>query len=432
MMLIREEGPTAAGTKIYTFSDQSSVEVPARYKVGEVVGRGAYGIVCSAVDTESGEMLAIKKVPRLFSDPVDGKRVLREVKALNFLRHPNIISLRDVFYNGPAESFAELYIVTELMETDMRKMLGSPRLRMGCGHCQYFTLQLLCALQYTHSAHIIHRDLKPANLLADSDCNLKLCDYGLSRGYYGSRQQQQGAAAAATNGGGSGCAAGNNDRDGGEAKEMTNYVVTRFYRPPELLLVCGRYDYAVDMWGAGCLAAELVSGKPLIAGRDYIHQLNLIVELLGLPDIARDLPDCTSTEALEYVQSLPPVRRRPLAEFCPQLHDRFHDPSFLNSFDDGTPPPQPEEAFRSFESFLFGLLKYRPAARLTAKEAIAHEWLGVIRGGQTEMEGCEAPQAYHWGFDDKAVTVQELRPMFIKEVEDFHASGRGCRAVPRA
>lgn len=449
-MLIKEEGPNAAGNKIYTFMDQSTLEVPQRYKVQEVIGRGAYGLVCSAVNTVNGDKLAIKRVGKLFSDAVDGKRVLREVKALGFLSHRNVMALKDVFFNGSPETFSDLYIVTELMETDMRKMLESPRLRMGAGHCQFFTLQLLCALQYVHSAHIIHRDLKPANLLTDSDCSLKLCDFGLSRGYYGPSSPNGGSNRGSAVSTAKGAAAGSpasratssgssvnakQTTSGGTAassgavkpamKEMTQYVVTRPYRPPELLLVCPSYDYAVDLWGVGCIAAEMVTGTALFAGRDYIHQLNLIVELLGMPDIANDLPDFTSTEAVHYLQSMPPVKQKTLAEYCPALCNRFRDASFLDSFDDDTPAYTTEEALRLFEDFLFSLLKYKPAARLSAKAAIAHPWLEAVRGGQTEIEGCEAASCYAWEYDDKPVTLAQLRQMFVQEVNEFHASHRG-------
>lgn len=422
-MLTKVEGPNLHGEKIYTFNAQYTLVVPQRYAVKEIIGRGAYGIVCSALDTTTGESVAVKKVSRLFEDAVDAKRLLREIKLLAFLDYPGILQLKDLFHQRDADSFTDLYIVTELMQTDIHTLLRSPKVRLSSGHCQYFSLQLLCALQYMHSAHVLHRDLKPGNLLTDADCNLKLCDFGLARGM---------------------------------GENMTHYVVTRWYRPPELLLVCKKYSYSVDLWAAGCLAVEMVTAKPLFPGRDYINQINLIVELLGLPDVQHDLPEGTSEEAMRYLQSLPRTRAKSLREYVPELYARFQQPDFFDSFDDAeedstttqksnssTPTAgsngvrvvgegeegdkssgsrqlyTPEKSYAIFERFAMGMLQYNPDKRLTARQAIAHPWLADVRGGLTEMDGCDATQPFTWELDDKPLTMRELRELFVQEIKDF-------------
>ncbi|KAK7200636.1 mitogen-activated protein kinase [Novymonas esmeraldas] len=409
MMLTKVEGPNAAGNKVYVFGvNDYRLEVPERYSVQHFVGRGAYGFVCSAVDAVTNEAVAIKKVTHLFDDAVDAKRVLREVKLLAALSHPNILSLKDLFKSpDPVDTYSELYVVTDLMESDMDAILRSPRIRLAAGHGQYFTLQLLCALQYAHSAHVLHRDLKPGNLLTDSECNLKLADFGLARGI-------------------------------GQDDTMTQYVFTRWYRPPELLLVCKHCSYSADMWAVGCLAAEMFTGKPLFPGKDYINQINRIVELLGVPDLVRDLPNSTSKEALHYLASLPPSKGKKLEEYAPELRRRFDETTFFDSFDteleeavaaEGATiarpqPRQPETYYSDFVDFIFGLLRYNPERRRTAKESIAHAWLTDVRGPQETIGGCEAAQAYRWDGDGASFTIPRLRQLFVEEIERFAATRR--------
>lgn len=393
MMLTKVEGPNEFGNKVFTFGGQYAIEVPSHYQVLDIIGRGAYGIVCSALNTETGEPVAIKKVSRLFEDPVDSKRVLREILLLSFLSHPNVLSLKDIFEPPNPDNFSDLYIITELMNTDMQTLLRLSKKRLTAGHCQYFSLQLLCALQYLHSANIVHRDLKPSNLLTDADCNLRLCDFGLARGVT-------------------------------DSKIMTQYVVTRWYRAPELLLACGAYDSSVDLWGAGCLVVEMVTGKPLLAGKDYIHQINLIIDLLGSPNVLQDLPSSISEEALEYLQSLPPSRSKSLEEICPDLRRRFEEHSFFDSFDDGEVHMAaiPEEYYAMFVDFVMGMLQYNPKARRSAKESVAHPWLAEVRGEQLEVDGCVSEAVFSWEYDDAELSTVQLREIFLEKIRSLRTA----------
>lgn len=129
------------------------------------------------------------------------------------------------------------------------KMFDMPHVSLCCFFWQYFLYQLLRGLKYMHSANVLHRDLKPCNLLLNANCDLKICDFGLAR-------------------------------ITSETDYMTEYVVTRWYRAPELLLNCSEYTAAIDIWSVGCILMEIFKREPLFPGRDYVQQLGLIVEVL--------------------------------------------------------------------------------------------------------------------------------------------------------
>ncbi|KAJ9441309.1 Mitogen-activated protein kinase 5 [Diplonema papillatum] len=224
--------------------------VDAKYCIKKSVGCGAYGIVCAAVNTETNERVAIKKIGKVFDDLVDGKRILRELKLLTFLDHENIIGIRDVLHPPSKHTFEDIYLVTELMDTDLHQVIRSKQ-ELTDEHHKYLMYQAIRALKYIHSANVLHRDLKPQNLLLNAQCDLLICDFGLARGF--------------------------------DDRGLTDYVVTRWYRPPELLLGSSQYSPAVDMWSIGCILAELINRKPLFPGRDYLHQLNIITDALGTP-----------------------------------------------------------------------------------------------------------------------------------------------------
>eukprot|EP00968_Pinguiococcus_pyrenoidosus_P012718 scaffold1130_cov195-Pinguiococcus_pyrenoidosus.AAC.79 len=169
------------------------------------------------------------------------KRLLREIRLLTLARHENIISVLNLPPPPPSKPFNDIYIVTDLMETDLHRIIYSDQ-ALGTDHVQYFIYQILRALKYLHSANVIHRDLKPSNILVNSNCDLKLCDFGLARGL--------------------------NPEDA--ESDLTEYVVTRWYRAPEVMLATQEYSCAIDVWSVGCIFAELLQRQPMFQGTDYV------------------------------------------------------------------------------------------------------------------------------------------------------------------
>ena len=163
---------TVSGTKFV---------VDERYEYIKQIGLGAYGVVCSCYDKKENRNVAIKKVGNAFEDLVDAKRIVREIKLLRYFDHDNIVSLYDIPKPPSRTGFNDIYIISDLMETDLHRVIYS-RQDLTDDHIQYFIYQILRGVLYMHSANIIHRDLKPANILANKNCDLKICDLGLGRG----------------------------------------------------------------------------------------------------------------------------------------------------------------------------------------------------------------------------------------------------------
>lgn len=228
-------------------------ECPARYTLRRPIGKGAYGVVCSAVDNFTGEEVAIKKISGIVDSVTDCRRTLREMRLLRHFKHENVISIRDVYVPaGDGPNFKDVYTVSELMATDLHNIIASNQ-GLTEEHCQYFTYQILKALKHIHSANVLHRDLKPSNILLNGNCDLKICDFGLAR------------------------------VNPEEASQLTAYVATRWYRAPEIMLCWREYTRAVDMWSVGCILAEIVGRRPLFPGTDFLHQLQLVTDVIGTP-----------------------------------------------------------------------------------------------------------------------------------------------------
>lgn len=226
--------------------------LPKRYCLKKKLGQGAYGCVAAAVDGVKATAVAIKKVKSAFDDTTDAKRILREVRVMRSMEHPNVLGLHDLLRPPSLEHFDDVYIVTKRMDQDLQSIVFS-KTPLNEDQSQWILYQCLAGLHYMHSAGVVHRDLKPANLLVDLEsCTIKICDFGLSRII----MEEEAL--------GDGAMDGAEPADGSASNTL--YVVTRWYRAPEVLLGYNKYDNSIDLWSLGCIFGELMHRRPLLNG----------------------------------------------------------------------------------------------------------------------------------------------------------------------
>jgi serine/threonine protein kinase len=205
------EQPTRPGIKAYKVLG-SRFELPEQYEIIDPVGSGAYGVVVAAKDKaedDQNNLVAIKKIEKAFEHKVFALRTLRELKIMRLLDHDNVLSIKTILKPESLDKFDQIYVVSELMETDLSQIIKSNQ-SLSDEHVQFFVYQILRGLKYIHSCGILHRDLKPRNLLVNSNCDLKICDFGLSRANIDSLMTS--------------------------SAQLTDYIATRWYRAPEVIL----------------------------------------------------------------------------------------------------------------------------------------------------------------------------------------------------
>ncbi|KAL5098830.1 hypothetical protein RYX36_003157 [Vicia faba] len=323
------------------------------------IGRGAYGIVCAAVNSDTREEVAIKKIANTFDNIIDAKRTLREIKLLRHMDHENIIAIKDIIRPPQKDAFNDVYIVYELMDTDLHQIIRSNQ-PLNLDHCQYFLYQLLRGLKYVHSANVLHRDLKPSNLLLNGNCDLKIGDFGLAR-------------------------------TTSETDFMTEYVVTRWYRAPELLLNCSEYTSAIDVWSVGCIFAEIMTRQPLFPGKDYVHQLRLITELLGSPDDS-SLGFLRSENVKRYLRQLPRFGKQNLSAKFPLMSVEPLD-------------------------LLEKMLIFDPDKRITVDEALCHPYLSSLHDINDEPV---IPMPFSFDFEQPSCTIDHIKELIWRESVKFN------------
>ncbi|XP_037938594.1 extracellular signal-regulated kinase 7 isoform X2 [Teleopsis dalmanni] len=226
------------------------------------LGKGAYGVVWKAVDKRTNGTVAVKKIFDAFRDETDAQRTFREIIFLNAFRsHPNVVSLHNVY---KASNNLDIYLIFEFMESDLHNIIKKGHILKDV-HKRYVMYQLLNAVKYLHSGNVIHRDLKPSNVLIDSKCRCKLADFGLARSvsFKANRGVEE-----------------SNTSEIDLQPLLTDYVATRWYRAPEILVASKRYTKGIDMWSLGCILGEMLRGKPLFQGTSTVNQIEKIINAL--------------------------------------------------------------------------------------------------------------------------------------------------------
>ncbi|KAL5203358.1 hypothetical protein ABZP36_014310 [Zizania latifolia] len=337
-----------------------------RYKIQEIIGKGSYGVVCSAIDQHTGNKVAIKKIQNIFEHLSDAARILREVKLLRLLQHPDIVEIKHIMLPPSRRDFRDIYVVFELMDTDLHQVIKAND-DLTKEHHQFFLYQMLRALKYIHTANVYHRDLKPKNILANANCKLKICDFGLARVAF---------------------------NDTPTTVFWTDYVATRWYRAPEL---CGsffsKYSPAIDTWSIGCIFAEILTGKPLFPGKNVVHQLDLMTDLLGTPSMDT-ISQIRNDKARRYLSSMRKKQPVPFSEKFPNA-----DPLALK--------------------LLQRLLAFDPKDRPTAEEALADPYFKGLAKVEREPS-CQPISKMEFEFERRKVTKEDIKELIFQEILEYH------------
>ncbi|KAH7102163.1 kinase-like protein [Auriculariales sp. MPI-PUGE-AT-0066] len=338
--------------------------VDANYIFVKELGTGAYGSVVAAKHRVTAQGIAIKRISSISSKRSSQSVVCVSSSPLlhHFRGHKNVRHRLE-----RSGDFDEVYCYEELMEADLHAIIRSGQ-PLSDAHFQSFIYQTLCGLKYIHSANVLHRDLKPGNLLVNADCELKICDFGLARS---DSSNSPGAA--------------------------------HWYRAPEIMLSYANYTTSIDVWSVGCILAELLGGKPIFKGRDYVDQLNQILHLLGTPT-EDTLRRVGSPRAQDYIRSLPIKPRVPFSTLYPHAN-----PLALE--------------------LLAQLLHFDPAKRVSAEQALAHPYLAVWHDPNDEPI---CPAKFDFSFEEEE-SMDGMKRLIVQEVEEFRdVVRRGRRGAGNA
>jgi len=349
-------------------SEEVERHVLRRFELGQKLGKGAYGIVWKVTEKRSRQVVALKKCFDAFRNATDAQRTFREIMYLQALSgHDNIVKLQHVI---KAENDRDIYLTFDHMETDLHAVIRANILEDI--HKKYVIYQLLRALKFIHTAELLHRDIKPSNLLLNSDCHVKVCDFGLCRSIKDSQTS-------------------------GPSPVLTDYVATRWYRAPEILLGSNHYTKGVDIWSVGCILGEMLDGRPIFPGTSTMNQLEKVIEVTGRPS-GEDIESMKSAFAPTMLESIPPTRQISLPEMF---------------------PGKAEEAL----DLIHMCLQFNPSNRCTSEEALKHPYVSEFMNPEDEPSYPGGP--IHISLDDnQKLTAADYREKLYREISSRRRAAR--------
>jgi len=418
-------------------------ELLGRYEPIREIGRGSYGVVYEGKSLKKwgkldvGVKVGIKKVRRVFNTETDAKRLLRELRILRILRnHDSIVTMYDIIPPKEPRRFGELTIVFEFVDADLSKIFRTNQFFTTL-HVQYMLYQILLGTKYMHSAKIVHRDLKPANILINEDCSIKICDFGLARGFSEDTEQltkgkdeEDAKDADAKDNADDGSSNPKKlskkkllDKKSKNKKKLnrgiTRHVVTRWYRGPEVILLQQKQETlsAVDMWSIGAIFAELLQMQrenrpdptkrgPVFPGdscfplsikdqMDYasrVDQMQVIFDVIGSPT-EEEIKKITDEKARKYLRNLPQRKKKNLKRMFPGCANDKHALDLL-----------------------LLLLKFDVDKRITVDKALEHPYLKPVRDPAHER----SKKPVTFSFENAQLGQKKLRELILEEVIKYN------------
>ena len=326
------------------------------------------------MDKASRKTVALKKIFDAFQNSTDAQRTFREImflQELNVHHHENIIRLLNVL---KADNDKDIYLVFEYMEINLHAVIRANILEEV--HKKYIIYQCIKAIYYMHSGELLHRDMKPSNVLLNSDCHVKLCDFGLARSVADMEDEKA------------------------NAPVLTDYVATRWYRAPEILLGSTRYTKGVDMWSLGCILGELLGESTMFPGESTMNQLEKVLEVLGKPS-KDDMKAIKSKHTATMLDSISVKPKKPWSTLYPNASADALD-------------------------LLDRLLQFNPDKRITALDALAHPYLTQFHATGDEPT-LSAPICISID-DNKRFKINEYRKYLYRKIIERKKQLRAKRA----
>ena len=356
-------------------------KIDERYEFNKQIGIGSYSIVCSCYDKKESRNVAIKKISNAFDDINDARRIFREMKLLRYFNHDNIIPLLDIQKPDNKTGYNDVYIITELMETDLHRVIYS-RQELSDEHIQYFIYQILRGVLFLHSAGVVHRDLRPANILANKNCDLKICDLGMDHGIF---KDDDNSVQKLIDNPNLNIELSSDMIYDDSKKDLTEKVIARWYRAPECILSPNTYTKAVDIWSIGCIFAELLGRQPLFPGDNFLDQIQKIISVLGSP----------SESDLEF------INKNNIKDFVNRLAKRTSQ-SFSIMFRNANPVAV---------DLLEKMLTFSPKKRYTVEQCIAHPYFEGLHDPDQEPT---ANTQFDYSFDEGELTKEKMQIMIYE------------------